>query len=300
MIPNPVKQDEMSPAYAGIHLSGVSANRTSIAIVRGRILESPLRIMKVYERIGSFGSLFSDERLLEVLTHAGPFAEVFVDCPLSVPPCVACTRPICPGVVSCDDVAVAYMLRANERLRRRGAAKSRPLNPQSQRLWDVYQLESRLEGDRPEPSYSANLAPLVTRAMTLQKRLRGAALPIDLRETSIPHAIQELAGPLDLGRRVFQTYRRFEGGQKVRLGILNQLIVQGWLELDFDLTESREGDDPPAVEQIAQTPETFHAVIAALVAAMHKVGLTQPPPSHFGGGEGWVHVPRLSTTPFEP
>jgi hypothetical protein len=299
MIPSPVKQDEKPQSYAGIHLSGVSANRTSIAIVRGRILESPLRIMKVYERIGSFGSLFSDERLLDVLTHAGPFAEVFIDCPLSVPPCVACARPTCPGVVSCEDLAVAYMLRANERLRRRGAAKSRPLNPQSQRLWDVYQLESRPEGDRPEPSYSANLAPLVTRALTLQKRLRGAALDTQLRETSIPHAIQELASSLGLAPRVFQTYRRFEGGQKVRLRLLEQLIVHGWLQMDFDLREARPGDDPPTVEQIAQTPETFHAVMAALVAAMHHMGMTQPPPPHFGGQEGWVYIPSLSSTILE-
>jgi len=300
MIPSPLKQDEKTLAFAGIHLSGVSANRTSIAIVRGRILESPLRVMKVYERIGSFGSLFSDERLLEVLTHGGPFAQVFVDCPLSVPPCVACVRPTCPGVVSCDDLVVAYMLRANERVRRRGAAKSRPLNPQSQRLWDVYQLESRPEGDRPEPSYSANLAPLVTRAMTLQKRLRGAASAIELRETSIPHVLEELAGSLGASPQVYQTYRRFEGGQKVRRRLLEQRVAQGWLPMDFALDEAREGDDPPAVEQIAQTPETFHAVIAALVAAMHQGGLTRRPPQLFSGQEGWVHIPSLSSAAREP
>lgn len=251
--------------------------------------------MKVYERIGSFGSLFSDERLLDLLVHGGPFGEVFIDCPLSVPPCVACTRLSCPGVISCEDVSVAYMLRAGSQLRRRGAAKARPLNPQSQRLWDVYQLEVRTEGDRPEPSYSANLAPLVTRAVTLQKRLRGAKSRIQLRETSVPHALQSLSETLGLSPQTFQTYRRFEGGQTVRRRILERLVSLGWIQLDFDLRESNQGDDPPTLEQLAHSPETFHAFIAAFVAAVHASGMTAHPPSTYAKEEGWVYIPEFNS-----
>jgi hypothetical protein len=295
MIPSPLTRDEKPKSFAGIHLSGVSANRTSVAVLRGEVMVSPLRIMKVYERIGTFGSLFSDERLLEVLVHGGPFDQVFVDCPLSVPPCVACRLPSCPGVVSCDDVTVAYMLRASERLRRRGAAKSRPLNPQSQRLWDVYQLDAVSEGDRPEPSYSANLAPLVTRAMILQRRLKGANAGIDLKETSVSHTLQVLSPFLGLAPHTFQTYRRFEGGQDVRRRILEALVSQGWLQLDFDLTELQPGDDPPTLEQMAHAPESFHACMAALVAALHEKGMTRHPPSTYVKGEGWVYVPELKS-----
>src|SRR5262249_33428731 len=133
--------DTQLPSCAGVHLSGPNANKTALAVLVGDPRKSPLKIAKVYEKIGAFGTLFSDERLAHILTLDGPFAEVFIDCPLTVPPCVACQRPMCPGVVKCDDVSVAYMLAISSKVRRRGARKARPVNPQSQRLWDVMQLD---------------------------------------------------------------------------------------------------------------------------------------------------------------
>ena len=273
-----------APAFAGVHLSGPNANKTALVVLQGNPRERPLKIGKVYERIGTFGSLFSDERLVDILTHAGPFAEVFIDCPLTVPPCVACQRPVCPGAMKCDDVSVAYMLAISSRVRRRGARKARPVNPQSQRLWDALQLDEGPE-ERLEPFYSANQAPLVARARTLQRRLNSLTPVIELRETQVANALLALAAPLGLPPTVRQSYRSFEEGLICRNNILRCMTEKGWLaraEMVEDL------------DTVCQSVEAFSAFVAALVGALYGAGLTGPRPSGYIEGEGWVHLPELT------
>ena len=117
----------------GIHLSGPNSPETSIVIMTGQFLDGNLKMSYVFEKIAAFGSLFSDDRLFELIKITSP-SEVFVDCPLTVPPCVSCERSLCPGVPACEDMAVAMMQAIAS-----GASKTRkrPLNPQTQRLWDV-------------------------------------------------------------------------------------------------------------------------------------------------------------------
>lgn len=289
--------------FAGVHLSGSNANKTSLVVLEGPSLAAgahgpeaeggespaPLKIGKVYEKIGSFGSLFSDERLVEILAHGGPFAEVFIDCPLTAPPCVACTRPVCPGAVKCEDVSVAYMLKVSGRLRRRGARKARPINPQSQRLWDVLQLD-RLEAqgaERLEPSYSANLAPMVARSRTLQRRLNGLLPKIELKETNVGSALEMMRRPLALPDAVRVLYRNFEGGLACRREVVESMIERRWLDVGDGLV----GED--VLDTLSRSVETFHAFVSAWVAALHHLGMTTERPEAYVEGEGWVHLPEL-------
>jgi hypothetical protein len=271
------------PQFAGLHLSGPNAQKTSLVVLEGEALQRPLKIRKVYEKIGSFGTLFSDERLVEILTYAGPFKEVFIDCPLTVPPCVACQRPRCPGAVQCDDVSVAYMLAISSKVRRRGARKARPVNPQSQRLWDVLQL-AQGPADRLEPSYSANLAPLVTRARTLQKRLNSLPSPVVLKETQIPNVLESVRHALKLSQAAKVDYRGFETGGERRRQVLTRMIERGWIEAAWD----RE-----MFEMVARSVESFHAFISAWVGAMHHAGLSLKAPREYIDSEGWVYLPQV-------
>jgi predicted nuclease with RNAse H fold len=272
------------PVSAGIHLSGPNAQKTALTVLCGDPRHSPLKIAKVYEKIGAFGTLFSDERLVDILTLAGPLAGVFVDCPLTVPPCVSCQLPSCPGAVHCEDVAVAYMLAISDKVRRRGARRARPVNPQSQRLWDVMQLTEVVE-ERLEPSYSANLAPLVTRAMTLQRRLKALVPVIDLHETQVPHALEALRLSLGLTPGIRQSYKRFEDGGEHRRAVLTALQSKGWLAL-------AQGAEEQVLEaQAISSVETFHSFVTALVAAFHSAGMTTTRPKEYVASEGWVHLP---------
>ena len=114
----------------------------------GAIGEGNLKIIRHFGKIGGVGRLFSDERLFEIIRQFRP-DEVVIDCPVTEPPCVTCQRPRCPGVDACEDLAVAYMqslVIGSEQ----GRKRKRPLNPQTQRIWDVTQWSRNRPSSRAE------------------------------------------------------------------------------------------------------------------------------------------------------
>ena len=291
-----------SRRVAGIHLSGPNAHKTAVVILTlqeslpdSQRFQLP-SVVKVYEKIGSWGNLFSDERLVDILLKeaAGTaISSIFVDSPLSAPPCVSCQRPICPGVMQCDDMSVAWMLALAGREDRRGARagkKARPINPQSQRLWDILQAPLGTS-----PTWTSGQAPLVVRARTLQKRLAAAVPQTRLLETSVPHVLAMLEPWLALEHspkqasnfKLSEAYRSFEDGMEWRWEVTARLEA---LEL-----LGRSSDE--LKEQLAHSVEVFHAFMCGWMAALEAQGLTASPPAHWLDGEGWVHTPALGLEP---
>lgn len=272
--------------FAGIHLSGPNAKRTALAIATGNILTTPLKLKGLYEKIGSMGKVFSDDYLLELISTQGPFSQLMVDCPLSVPPCVACTRKTCPGVHGCDDVGVAYILALTARLPKKHSRKRRPINPQSQRVWDVQQLLKH-SNEHFEPTYSANLAPLVARAATIQKRLLAIDPRSKIHET-VPHlALEAIGASLNISEKLTANYRNFENGRYARAQIFEILQNQAWLANDTQTNQ--------ILARASGSTESFHAVVCAILACMLQNGLCDEPPETYSPELGWVHLPAVES-----
>src|SRR5690606_8451149 len=152
----------------------------------------------------------------------------FIDAPLTSSPCDMCVRAVCPGVLHCEDLAVAYMLKLNEECKKSGRRKKRPLNPQNQRLWDVaFGLDPRFSGL--EPSFSSNKIALVARAKALAKRLQRLEPAVGLKETSVPHTLAAMASAFHDYQRASQLYRNFEAGGQYRKQLVTFFLKQGWL-----------------------------------------------------------------------
>ena len=270
-------QAEKTVKVAGIHLAGPNSTKTTVVIMTGRLGEGNLKINAVLDRMGALHRLFSDDRLFDFLRMEQP-DRVMIDSPLTVPPCVACTRPFCPGVNACEDIAVAYMQKLAESAA--GKKRKRLMNPQTQRIWDVkewFQWAPSLQ----EPTYSANKAPLVVRAMTLQRRLNILPQPIRLWETSIPHAVSCLVDQLGLERAIAYEYRAFEIGRERRTELLEGLHRHGFLEEDD-------------IDEVAASVESFSAAISAFIAALQLQGFCSRPGNAFFEQQGWVCLPELS------
>ncbi|MCX6124092.1 MAG: hypothetical protein NTV34_04995, partial [Proteobacteria bacterium] len=264
---------------AGIHLAGSNARKSAVVLLD--FIDARITFLSLYEKIGSSGSLFSDERILSILSAEQSLVDVIVDCPVSEPPCVACLLPSCPGVIRCEDVSVAMMMAVDQRRGRKGAHKLRPINPQNQRLWDVVFARGGPWGNL-EPTYSANLAPLVVRARTLQRRLRSIFPELTLRETNVPILISQLAGEFDAddwGR----LYRNFERGLETRAKILARLVstTADILRLEVSTT---------SLQEIASSVENFHAFMAAAIGAWRLRGVGMEPPQFFKDSPGWVEL----------
>lgn len=270
-------------SVAGIHLSGPNAKKSAVVVLSYN--QSKAKFVSLYEKIGSVGSLFSDERIIDILRHIPHLADVFVDCPTSEPPCVNCERHVCPGVVRCEDVAVGMMMAIEQKRVRKGAHKLRPLNPQNLRLWDAMYGRG-VEFGNMEPSYSANLAPLVVRARTLQRRLRDVLPQVVLRETHVPFLLRQLEGALD-GNDWVKGYRGFEQGFQRRLEILSELSSRKIEATSRNLRIHIEDD---ALEDIAGSVEVFQAFMSAAMAIWAVRGLSKPRTQYFAENVGWVEL----------
>ena len=193
--------------WLGIHLSGPNADRTVIAICELR--DGRAALVQMIDRIGSRGNLTSDERVVDVILNAKAQAEIFVDVPLGLPPCLRCERPSCPSAIKCEDLSVAYMLSMNSGAK----TKRRAFSPQLHRVWDVF---SKAQNPNFEPSFSANLAPLVLRGKVLQKRLASLRQGHFLMETDISMSLAAIAPSFGIAMDKIRLYKSFEHGSAVR------------------------------------------------------------------------------------
>lgn len=292
MTSNPeVKKLNQSQTFVGIHLSGSNSQKTSLLIIEktqqpfgvtsSKSDNSVVTIKKLYEKIGSLGSVYSDDRIAEILESQMPLTQVFLDSPLSLPPCVECVRDVCPGVLNCEDTSVAYMLSIASQ-KKSFKRKVRPVNPQSHRIWDIVHYEDNRKLGV-EPSYSANKAPIVARARALEKRLRYVSQGLKLRETSLPHFLAKIANVIKLNSNIGYLYHSFEKGKETRESIVKQLMKRHAFILD----------DPDDLEKISRHIANFSAFIAALAAFYYQENLMEPIPESFQSINHWIYTPKI-------
>lgn len=210
------------------------------------------------------------------------------------------------------------MLSLSERRPSPARKKQRPLNPQVQRLWDVEYSSESLGDGRPEPSYSANKAPLVVRARTLQKRLNGLPNPLHLKETSVPHVMDALNRAWQLELSSAHAYRSFESGLDLRRSILAAFHARGeisnrssglsrGIEIQGDFADCFEELAQPVIEieedvsqelldQVSKSVENFHAFVTAWVGALIEQKRVRLPTEDLAAlnsaaDPGWVYLP---------
>lgn len=269
-------------SFLGLHLSGSNSQRTAAVILNIEESEKIPSIEGVYEKIGSIGSIFSDERLLTIIVNKDLRREIFADVPLSLPPCGLCERPICPGVLECEDLAVAYMLRLSQSNRTpEKKRRKRPLNPQSQRLWDTAHMDDeRFKGI--EPSYNSGKTSLYIRVKAFKKRMVALSKNHELLETSVPHVLAVLASDFGFSEESCRNYRSFENGAIYREEIFREIVARSWLKPSVSELE----------ERICSSIDVFHAFICALVNTLFHQNMVARPPDEVYGSQGWIYLPE--------
>jgi len=247
--------------HIGIHVSGANAGKTALVSLRGNLLSAPLRIHSHHEKIVNLGRHSSDERLVAMISDCANASSITVDCPLSLPPCLACTRPSCPSVTKCEDLEVASMIALNAEWRRVQKRRFKPVNPQTTRLWDLQQqVAGRVQL---EPAFGVNTAPLATRARTLCKRLAGAGVNVPMRELSVPMALASMREAFGLPKGLETAYRSFEYGAETREAMVIALMDEGWL------------DERDVWESVMASVELFQAFMAAFCGHLAGHGLRE-------------------------
>ena len=177
--------------FLGVDLGGGKGKKTALALLEASA--DGVVVRQVAPRAGA--APLYDAALIEVIRGMGEEAVVCVDAPLTLPACLRCEVPVCPGQESCVDPAVIEMrrlygpLETPSRDARRGKP---PLTPYTQRATEVYLHRRR--GVLPRETLGQGMGPLTARAAHLLRALADRfTLNANLIEV-YPRATLELLG----------------------------------------------------------------------------------------------------------
>ena len=89
----------------GIDLGGGKSKKTALATLR--VDGATATVVDIAPRTGAVP--FYDPTLLETIRAYGEETLLCIDAPLTLPPCLRCVVPVCPGQDSCVDPSVVEM-----------------------------------------------------------------------------------------------------------------------------------------------------------------------------------------------
>lgn len=176
--------------FIGVDLGGGKGKKTALAVLE------PSRAGVMVTRLSPRAKEppLYDAALVPALLEQVGNPLICIDAPLTLPPCLRCTLPVCPGQPACPDAEVAAMrvLVENEAQGNRDHRRGKPLvTPYTQRATDLY-LRARGVGAR--ETLGQAMGPLAARAAHLVRALgRDFRLNQNLIEV-YPRATLELLG----------------------------------------------------------------------------------------------------------
>jgi predicted nuclease with RNAse H fold len=176
--------------FLGVDLGGGKGKKTALAVLESSA--DGVVVRQLAPRAGA--APLYDTALIETIRGCGDDTVICIDAPLTLPACLRCDVPVCPGQESCVDPAVVEMRRLfgtsdSSRDARRGKP---PLTPYTQRATEVYLHKRR--GILPRETLGQGMGPLTARAAHL---LRALADRFTLHQNLIevyPRATLELLG----------------------------------------------------------------------------------------------------------
>lgn len=253
--------------------------------------EGKIFLLDLFDRIGAAtagatgdaeNATASDPALLNLIRELGPgVAKLGVDVPLTLPPCIECTRVSCPLPVKCTVPAVKWMRETARRAHRR-VRRPLELTPYTQRPIELL-ARHVLVPALPEYAHfdidealGGTKAPLTARMHMLQRHLTG----IELVEVWPKLTVARLAVRLKIPKRTLETYRSLELGAASREAILEALSDDANLFIyERDL------------RKLAVSLGTFDAFICAYTALLSDAKGCSKIGTGFPTSSGWVQFP---------
>jgi hypothetical protein len=282
--------------YLGLDLAGAKNAKTTLAVLEYYPKEKKIFVLDVHAGIGADETASSDEVLIQtILDHADghPDVKIGVNVPLSLPPCITCTRKSCPLPSACTVPEVKWMrnhsMRSTlSRPRKRTASKRNMrlkeyFTPYTQRpvelylkneVWDRLPEKLRFEIDE---TLGGNRAPLSARMHFLRFHLRH----FELHEV-LPKLTTVLLLPsLRIPQRIFTQHRQLESGVAARQAIVERMCDS----LDLFIYDRD-------LKKLTQSLNAFDAFLSAYTVLLQDRGECASPPKGFPMTSGWVAHPN--------
>jgi hypothetical protein len=274
--------------YLGLELAGAKSDRTAIAAIEYYPKERKIFLLDLFDRQGTTDTQSADEALLQLLQELTPEIQaVGAHVPLTLPPCIECTRKHCPLPARCTVPAVKWMreqskvgsvARKNAKTRRRQLE----LTPYTQRPIELF-IRQKILAEVPEDrrievddALGSTRAPLTARMHFLRRHLPD----VPFIEVSPKLSLVLLASELGIQKRLLRSHRHLEEGAQARTQILELLAqAHGVFFYDRDL------------RKLALNLAAFDAFFSAYTALLAFEGQGAQPPRGFPNASGWIAHP---------
>lgn len=264
----------------GVDLGGGKSKKTALATLR--VDGATATVVDIAPRTGA--APFYDPTLLDTIRAYGEETLLCIDAPLTLPPCLRCEVPVCPGQNACVDPSVVEMrLLAAEagEARTRDTRRGKPaVTPYTQRPTEIYLATST--GVAAREGLGQGTGPLAARAAHL---VRALADRFTINQNLIEVYPKATLVALGLGTPFKKTLRERE----TRASVLESLSG----ELRFG----------PGVwrERCVQSDHLFEAVICAFTGYLWARDGWSLPAYTTSRDEsarlrdGWIWTPPIAT-----
>jgi hypothetical protein len=287
-------------SFVGIDLGGSRGKSTALARLRwSGCAGDAVWVDEVATRHGAAGEPWSDGVLVDYLVRLGPAVVVAIDAPLTVPACLACRIPVCPGYESCEVPATVWLRTVGEEMQARSLADDRDrviamsgngtsaggiapptskqrLAPYTHRPTEVYMHYTR--DLVPRDHLSQGTSPVSARASHLRRVLaaRGFELNRNLLEVSPRSTVQALFGP-----RRARGYKRDADPWNTRAQIVEEL----------GCTMRFAPSSRMSKEEVLRNDHCFDALLSAYTAFLWARDDWQIPPDATFASDGFIWAP---------
>jgi hypothetical protein len=280
--------------YLGLDLSGAKNAKTTIAVLEYYPKEGKIFLLDVHPGIGADAESSSDEALIETITdHADehPDLKMGINVPLTLPPCVICTKKSCPLPHSCVVPEVKWMRTQHARqaptakktTSKRIARMKDYFTPYTQRpieLWLKSEVLSKLPPKirfEIDETLGGNKAPLTARMHFLKMHLSN----YEMHEV-LPKLTVALMMPfLKISNRTLSQYRQLDEGVHARETIIEKMCDS----LDIFIYDRD-------LKKITQNLNAFDAFICAYTVLLYDRNECVTPPRGFPTQSGWIRYPK--------
>ncbi len=290
--------------FVGVDLGGSRGKSTAVARLRWNGGDGDaVWVDEVATRHN--GEPWSDEVLIAYLCRLGPGAVIAIDAPLSVPACLACHVPVCPGYEACEVPATVWLRTVGEEMQARSLARDadqvaamssgvstsragalpatskQRLAPYTHRPTEVYLHYARDLVPRDQLSHGTG--PVSARAAHLRRVLasHGFVLNENLLEVSPRSTVQAL-----FGRQRARGYKRDADPWNTRAQIVEELGCQDSSTLRFAPSSRM------SKEEVLRNDHCFDALLSGYTAFLWaRDGWQVPPDAVDFAPHGFIWVP---------
>ena len=280
--------------YLGLDLSGAKNAKTTIAVLEYYPKERKIFVLDVHAGIGADENHSSDEVLIQTITdHADehPDLKMGINVPLTLPPCIHCTRKTCPLPDHCTVPDVRWMrtsrspktAKSKKTTSKRNARIKEYFTPYTQRPVELWLKNEVLPKLPPkirfeiDETLGGNKAPLTGRMHFLKFHLAKYE-----KHEVLPKLTIALLMPfLKLSNRTLADYRQLDEGIHAREIILARMSES----LDIFIYDRD-------IKRITQNINAFDAFISAYTVLLYDRNECVPPPRSFPANSGWVRYPK--------